>query len=73
MSLKQQIDHANLTLFRLQESARNMKELIAELEATRKDCEHVFSDAVKGFEHEGGQCSQCGINELYAISQKIGA
>lgn len=29
-------------------------------------CTHKFTPPMKGYEHEGGQCQHCGINELYA-------
>jgi len=38
--------------------------------AKRKDCKHEFSPPYKNYEHEGGQCKLCGINELEALSIK---
>ena len=43
---------------------------LRKLEASRVHCEHTFEPAVKGYEHEGGYCSKCGINELYAKTLK---
>lgn len=37
-----------------------------ELESARIYCSHTFEPAVVGYEHEGGHCTKCGINELYA-------
>ena len=39
---------------------------LRKLEADRVHCKHIFERADKGYEHEGGYCSECGINELYA-------
>ena len=39
---------------------------LRELVAARVYCLHTFEPADKGYEHEGGHCSKCGINELYA-------
>lgn len=33
-------------------------------------CEHEFSPPIKGYEHEGGTCLHCGINEVYASTIK---
>lgn len=36
----------------------------------RVNCKHEFSPPYKNYEHEGGRCKLCGINELEAISIK---
>ena len=36
------------------------------LELNRMHCDHIFSKPVLNYEHEGGTCIKCGINELYA-------
>ena len=33
-------------------------------------CKHDFSKPVPGYEHEGGTCLHCGINEVYYLSNK---
>ena len=43
------------------------------LEQERADCDHEFDPAPNGYEHEGGMCWKCGINQVYAECQKIGA
>ena len=48
---------------------------VAELDqakARRNDCEHSFMPALLGYEHEGGYCNKCGINQVFAECQKIG-
>ena len=39
---------------------------LRDLENSRVDCAHIFSEPVLNYEHEGGYCTECGINELYA-------
>jgi hypothetical protein len=38
---------------------------IAELKARRFECSHDFAPAFPGYEHEGGHCRKCGINEVF--------
>jgi hypothetical protein len=35
------------------------------LEQAQMACEHKFAKPELNFEHEGGHCEICGINELY--------
>lgn len=39
--------------------------MIAVLKAQRFECDHDFAPAFPGYEHEGGHCRKCGINEVY--------
>lgn len=51
------------------------QEALADLklaEDRRKDCTHAFMPALRGYEHEGGYCTKCGINQVFAECQKIG-
>lgn len=34
------------------------------------ECAHEFSPPYNGFEHEGGTCIHCGINEVYYAHMK---
>lgn len=43
------------------------KELDALLDQ-RVSCLHTFSRPLKHYEHEGGYCTECGVNELYAYT-----
>lgn len=45
---------------------------LRELEKLRGGCKHTFTPTLHGYEHEGGRCSKCGINEVHARSNKIG-
>ncbi len=33
-------------------------------------CEHSFTAPIKGYEHEGGSCMLCGLNQIYIESNK---
>lgn len=41
------------------------------LENLRVHCPHEFSKPLENYEHEGGTCIKCGINELYAHTLKM--
>jgi len=43
---------------------------LSNLTSKRADCNHVFNKAVLNYEHEGGYCTKCGVNELYAYYLK---
>lgn len=34
--------------------------------------DHVFTPPLKNYEHEGGTCTKCGINEVHAACQRVG-
>ncbi len=70
VSLKDQIDTAQRYLRQMQMRVREQEAVIEELENRRAYCKHQFSKPVKGYEHEGGYCTECGINELYAPTHK---
>ena len=72
MSLIKEIEHAQTLLRLAEQEVRARKDIIAKLEGQRSQCRHIFRPAVKGYEHEGGHCIECGINEVYAYCNKIG-
>ncbi len=48
------------------EIAKLQKEIFdLENEALRL-CNHSFTKPIKGYEHEGGSCILCGLNQIYA-------
>lgn len=69
-TLKEQIDYAKLERRRIAHRLFEQDELIRELESWRLACNHSFTKPIQGFEHEGGHCELCGINELFALSEK---
>lgn len=72
-SLREHIAAQKAIIAVAQQQAMLAKRELAALEEQRKHCHHTFSPPVKGYEHEGGYCTECGINEVYAECQKIGA
>lgn len=66
MSLKQQILYAEQRVREAEDELQRRKDQVRILSAKRVDCKHEFDAPMKGYEHEGGYCIQCGINELYA-------
>ena len=66
MNLKQLIEHERQVLSNLDRSYRRQREVVAALEESRVNCPHEFDEPIPDYEHEGGACKLCGINELYA-------
>lgn len=70
------IDDIRLKMNQIQSAMYNLEQLkqdLRTLECERMKCDHTFSAPIPGYEHEGGTCTQCGINEVHAHSMKIGA
>ena len=72
MALIREIEHAYSLLHLAEREGKALKDVISKLEAQRAHCRHIWGPLLKNYEHEGAQCTECGINQLYAISQKIG-
>lgn len=64
VSLKMQIEHAHKHRREIAKRLKEQDDLIKELESYRWECNHEFSAPLKGYEHEGGHCTKCGINEV---------
>lgn len=67
LSLKMKLETAKFVMndaqHRLTLAQKNFDE-------ARRTCDHEFTDPYVGFEHEGGICKICGVNELYARTLK---
>lgn len=72
MSLIASINAQESEIVRLNNELEAAKRNLNSLKDSRKLCWHEFGHVVKGFEHEGGTCVHCGINEVYAKSNRIG-
>lgn len=72
-TLKQQIEEARYEIRAREAAIKTWQLKLMALEMERADCDHEFDPAPKGYEHEGGTCWRCGINQVYAECQKIGA
>jgi len=66
MSLKDEIEAKRKEIAALEQSIGDRKRELTALENSRVKCAHTFSAAVRGYEHEGGHCTKCGINQLHA-------
>lgn len=71
-TLKEQIAEAEKELY-LKRCAVEVHELYVKGLKLLHQCHHEFTRPMVGYEHEGGECIYCGINQVYAESQKIGA
>lgn len=65
ITLLDQINQAEKTRWELAKRLAEQDAVIAELKSYRFECDHDFAPALKGYEHEGGHCRKCGINEVY--------
>jgi len=70
MTLLMEIEHAQKHLRAFQQRLNEQHQVIRELEDRRADCIHDWDKGLKGWEHEGRICKQCGINEQYAPTHK---
>jgi hypothetical protein len=68
LTLLGQINQAEKTRHEIAERLAEQDAVIAELKSYRWECEHDFAPALKGYEHEGGTCKKCGMNEVYWAS-----
>lgn len=58
---------------KLEDDIKNARFVLEEMKKEQGDCDHEFTPPIKNYEHEGGTCVKCGINEVYACCSKIGA
>lgn len=68
MSLLEQIKEQHEVVIQLERQLDEAKGKLAAIKAQRINCKHVFSKPYKGYEHEGGYCTECGVNQVYAES-----
>ena len=70
-SILQQIIQLGVLKGQLVKAAMDVGDKINELHKERvHGCKHEFSKPIPGYEHEGGHCLHCGINEVYYLSNK---
>ena len=70
ITLLDQITQAEKTRREIAKRLAEQDAVIAELKSYRFECVHDFAPALKGYEHEGGHCRKCGINEVYWACNK---
>ena len=73
LSLAERIKLADEKVRRKQDKLNRALAKYHGLLALRQNCDHEFSKPLNGYEHEGGYCTKCGINEVHAVCQKIGS
>lgn len=70
-SIYQQLTQLELLKGQMQKALQDIQNKIFDLKQDRINaCHHEFSKPVPGYEHEGGHCLHCGINEVYYLSNK---
>lgn len=67
-----EIKQVDAKILELEWALRDMHKHRDKLYLERAFCDHVFTPPLKNYEHEGGECKICGINEVHAVCQKIG-
>jgi uncharacterized protein Yka (UPF0111/DUF47 family) len=70
-SLKEQIDEMEYEIRQRKEAIKVYEKAKQKLLDARAHCDHEFQKPIVGYEHEGGYCVKCGINELYAMTLKM--
>lgn len=70
MSLLDEINEAERELRFLQDQVKRQSQVVADLKYQRLTCNHRFTKPIIGYEHEGGSCVRCGINEVFWATNK---
>jgi hypothetical protein len=65
MTLLEQINQQQQVVHAAEDARREAAVQLNKLLDQRMDCDHDFSKPLKGYEHEGGHCVKCGINEVF--------
>lgn len=69
-NLKQHIEEVKNEIFSRKAALAVYEKHLRELEDSRVNCIHEFTKPIPKYEHEGGECIHCGINELFAQTLK---
>ena len=72
MTLLDQIKQAEKELKFREDEVKRQKQVVADLMYKRLTCNHTFTKPIIGYEHEGGQCVHCGINEGGSMCNGLG-
>lgn len=73
MNLRVEIENAKKVVYSKEAELRAAQHELHKLTMLQYSCAHEFTPPHKNYVHEGGTCKLCGINQLYAECQKIGA
>ncbi len=69
-SLREKIEASKRKEAEIRDQALEQRRETNRLMELRKECDHDFAPPLKNFEHEGGHCKHCGINEIYWLHIK---
>lgn len=64
MSLYTELQSINTQIDEAQQVVQQLKAKRDEMLQARLTCKHDFVAPMKGYEHEGGACVHCGMNEI---------
>lgn len=64
--LRMRIKYAEFEVSMAKRRLQVKEDELSKLNDSRVYCKHIFAPAALNYEHEGGYCTECGINELYA-------
>ena len=70
MTIKESLARLDAQIRKAESALTLLRKRRKEVEALQKTCDHKFTPPLKNYEHEGGYCSECGVNELYAYTLK---
>lgn len=70
MTLKEEINALQFEISMDEKALAQKRERLEQKLKSRFNCAHSFTKPLPGFEHEGGQCEYCGINEVYWLHNK---
>lgn len=65
MTLLEQISAAKSIVSRIQHALAQAGQQVKQLESQRIDCPHVWGNMIPGYDHEGCNCTLCGMNDVY--------
>lgn len=70
MTIKNEIEAARRKVYDIEQQLEQAQTKLKAALAKQKDCPHVMARPWENYEHEGGYCINCGVNELYAMTLK---
>lgn len=70
MSLKTEIDQLSQRIGVIEQQLIEQRKQLQALMSLRFDCKHNFIPPHPNYAHEGGTCSECGINEVFWACNK---
>ena len=70
-SIKDQIDSCYQDIYSHKDKIEELQDSIVSLtDLALTICDHDFNKPLQGYEHEGGTCVKCGLNEIYIAHRR---